>query len=127
MTRATLDRILAEWQRRLWLERWEIDVEDEPCSAESNAEIIPNGHRQHARLYLSASWKRWTIAEANRTIVHELLHCAHRDVDHVVDDVLDGMLHRDVLTVVQEAYLDAMERFIDDHSRLLVAAFGEVR
>lgn len=128
MTAVKFQRILRVWQRRLWLEQWDVTILwDEPCPANSSAEITPNPYRRSANLQLNPAWKSWSIERANVLACHELLHCAHRGIDNVLEVQIDGQMHRDAHTVAMESYTLEMERFIDDQARILVDAFGIVR
>lgn len=127
MNRATIQRLLREWQKRLWLEHWDVVVLWDETVPSSNAEISPNPYRQNANLQLNPAWKTWTIERANYLIVHELLHCSDRGIDNVLEVQLEGQLHRDLQTVIEEAYTLEMERFIDDQARILVKGYGIVR
>lgn len=110
------------WAARLGLSEWRIavsfdDGEDEDCYAETK----PSAHYEIAEIvfHRARMAKLENKRQIEETVVHELLHCSHRDVESIVD-LLDGQLHRDVETVVTESFRHHVETFIDRTARQLV-------
>lgn len=123
MTRKQLEQIVAEWIPRLGLAHWDIVVvwpeagdADDPFQAEDHS---AHASTWRARDYDSAKIffndrerESWSVAEAHRHAVHELLHLVTREVEFVLD-LLDGHLHRDVDDLVARSHRHAVEGAID--------------
>lgn len=123
MTRAQGERIIREWQARLGLELWDVEILwDEPAGEGDNARTWRSNWYDNARVYFDAEWPKWSRERFEQTAIHELLHLLHRGVDQSWNE-LDGQLHRDAWTVADNRYMHEMEGFIDRlASRLLEAA-----
>lgn len=113
MTKAGIERLVREWTSRLGLERWKIDVKwDDPCGDDFTAVIDKSSYYDTATIRLEADWQKWKPDFAEQTMVHELLHLLHRDVDEAFRD-LEGQLQRDAWVLSERRYKQAMEGFID--------------
>jgi hypothetical protein len=77
-----VEKILAEWQLRLGLDRWDIDISwTEPVDAdEAFAEITAENPYDVAVLRLAPGWWEWDRRMLNLTIAHELCHLLIRDL-----------------------------------------------
>lgn len=128
LTRDDILTILSTWQERLWLREWRIEVKWTDTGPDGcSAAVSRNPTCRIADLWLHPDWPTWSRAFANETIVHELVHCLHRDPDMALERHLGGgLLSGQAEALVMESYDLAMERFVDDISRILVTAFGEV-
>lgn len=124
MTRRRLARLIVVWQTRLGLERWKLETKwDEPCGEDFTAVIEKSPFYDTATLRLEAGWQKWSPEFAEVTVVHELLHLLHRDVDEAFRD-LEGQLHRDAWLLSERRYKQAMEGFIDRTASRLVEIAG---
>lgn len=97
--------------------RWPETDDNWPNFKESShdfAATFRSKNYEHARLYfneaLLARIGDDRLVEA--TVVHELLHIVCKDVEGVLD-LIDGQLHRDVDSIVTEAFGNAHEAVID--------------
>lgn len=113
MTRKQAEAIIRDWQDRLGLERWNIEIKwDEPAGEGNNAKTWRAGWYDDARMYFDPEWPTWSHEKFEQTTIHELLHLLHRGVDEAWNDV-DGQLHRDAWSLADKRYLQEMEGFID--------------
>ena len=129
--------LTAQWQERLGLTGWRIDVvAGKLDDLKSRAEIGKSRDYDRATLHI-AEWMlkgeqlpgtcfehtKITATDVEEAIVHELLHCVTRDMQRVAFDVIDGQLHRDVDTVFVKAFTRAEEHAIDALAIALVKAW----
>lgn len=122
LTEEEIETLVSIWKERLGLSEWRIKTTfDEGADDDCFAETQPSKHYDvaeiafHKAKLASLSSKR----EIEETVVHELIHCAHRDVEAIVD-LFDGQLHRDVETVLTESFRHDVEAFIDRMARYFV-------
>lgn len=123
MTKAQMERIVREWQRRLGLERWDLDVAWDPALEGSDASTWRSDSYDRATLRFDPEWASWDVEFTNRIVAHELLHLLTRDVDVVVKDAQDQM-HRDAGTLIERRYLHEIEGFVDRIAYRLVEIGG---
>jgi hypothetical protein len=124
VTKAALERLVRLWVPRLGLERWKVDVDwSKPCADHNVAEIEKSSFYDTGTIRLEPGWAKWSPEYAEQTVVHELLHLCHRDVDEAFAD-LEGQLHRDAWTMAERRYKQAMEGFIDRAASRLVEIAG---
>jgi hypothetical protein len=83
MTRRDLDKILAKWLARLPLDDWTVEIKVEPCDSFANAQVYLPRDYHDAEIRISSDFAKWDTREANRVIVHELMHVVLRDLDSV--------------------------------------------
>lgn len=120
MTKGQLDWLVRVWQVRLGLERWEVGIDwSKPCADENVAEAERSQFYDSAKVRVEPGWAKWSPEYAEATIVHELLHMLHRDVDQAVYDI-DGQLQRDAWIMAERRYRHAMEGFVDRMAQRLV-------
>jgi hypothetical protein len=120
---AEVERLLAEWQRRLGLERWQIVVDwDEPTDeAEALAEIEAESPYDYARLRLSPDWSHWDRRWLNLTLVHELCHLLVRELWPAVESVEEFVpvpawrVFRARFEHVEEQLVDRLATLYVDH------------
>src|SRR5260370_433444 len=80
-TAKEVEEILADWQLRLGLDRWDIEVAwTEPVNEEVLAEIDPHNPYDVAVLRLCSAWSDWDRRTLNTIIAHELCHLVIRDL-----------------------------------------------
>jgi hypothetical protein len=120
VTKARIEKLIGVWTVRLGLERWKIDVDwSKPCADHNVAEIEKSSFYDTGTIRLEPGWAKWAPDYAEQTVVHELLHLLHRDVDEAFADI-EGQLQRDAWTMVERRYKQAMEGFIDRTASRLV-------
>lgn len=113
LTERQAERIIRGWQKRLGLEGWRVEIRwDEPADEDDNAKIWRSCFYDDARLYLSKEWPTWPRERFEKTVIHELLHLCHRDIDEAWND-LDGQLHRDAYTVASARWKQEIEGMVD--------------
>lgn len=129
MTNTRIKELVEAWKARLGLGDWRVDVKfvDEAGDVEAIAQVQPSKHFDDATLifYRDELAKLKSDYEVEVTIVHELLHLAHRDVE-AITDLLDGQVHRDVETVLVESFRHSTEQFVDRMARVLIRLHGNV-
>lgn len=130
---ARAELLVRVWARRLGVDRWELELHlDDPAGwaslhkpEDTDASVHRSRDYDTATFWLDPGWREWPARKLEATIVHELLHLATRDMEHVLD-LLDGMVHRDVENVIAEAYRHAVEGAIDRLSYRLVDLVDEL-
>lgn len=124
MTRARLERTVRVWQRRLGLERWDVEINwDEACDEDANAATWRSSFYDRATIRWAEEWREWSPRKANEYAVHELLHLHLRDVD-VVIGALEGQLHRDSYSLVDGRYEHEVEGLIERLTYRLIEIGG---
>lgn len=138
MTETQLRKLFKLWKHRLGLDQWHIEVRIEPCEdPESYMEVERSIDYQRARIIVSP----WMIGKGEipkgvllpltdemveESLVHELLHICTRDLVSIVRNDLNGMVHRDVHRVFDDAVSRADERCVDALAVSLCRAFREL-
>lgn len=123
-TRVWLRRRLMVWQPALGLERWEVTVMDVPCGDQANASTWRSDAYDRAAISFSDDLSGWTFLFAEQTLVHELLHLCHRDVDQAFREI-EYQLHRDAWAMALARYDHVMEGFVDRLASRLVEIGGK--
>lgn len=135
MTKQEILVCVSEWQSRLGLDQWLIEVRfEEPESLTSAMECHRSSQYEQAALIIKPELIDWEMPEnwcgptfdsffLEKSIVHELLHCHTRDI-RSVEDMYEEQLHRDVLSVVEAAYIRAEEQLVDRLAVALVRAWN---
>jgi hypothetical protein len=128
--------LTSEWQSRLGLDQWLIDVRfEEPEEETAAMECHRSSQYEQATLVIKPDLVDWEMPEGwfgpplddfflEKSIVHELLHCLTRDIRYV-EDTFDGQLHRDVQSVIEQAYKRAEEQLVDKLAVALVRAWND--
>lgn len=112
------------WQTRLGLSAWDVEVDwDKSATEGSDASTWRSDDYDRATVAFADGWESWSREFLNRIVAHELLHLLVRDVDLVVD-ALDGLLHRDVFSQVENRYAHESEGLVDRLSYRLVEIGG---
>jgi hypothetical protein len=95
MTRAHIEAIVREWQRRLNIPHWRIVVNwEKPLEPDDAfAEIDREGNAQYeaAEMRFASNATSWDVTLANEVIVHELMHMLASDLDVAVASAADVM------------------------------------
>lgn len=137
MTEPRLQQLLAEWTRRLGLERWEIDLRVEPCECETAYMEVERSFLYERATIAVAPWlmgqgdwpadcmRRASPHHVEETLVHELLHLHTRDIMRAGREA-DGQMHRDAYTIYEQRLEDAEEQLVDRLAVALVRAHHDV-
>ena len=82
MTRGQLSRLVAQYQRRLGLTHWALEVDfDSELKEGRDAEVAWSWNDDAATVRLAAGeWRGWDEDKARRVVAHELLHLLTRDL-----------------------------------------------
>lgn len=121
MNQKTIDDLVEWWKPRLGLTHWDISVvwgteladywQDAPANA--HASIWRSKAYDEAKLYVNPKdYKDWSMKDANRHIVHELLHLIMREVEFVGDQA-DGYLNKEVAEMFDISFHHAIEGAVD--------------
>jgi hypothetical protein len=136
MTEAKLRALFKLWQGRLGLQHWELKIRVQPCSTENHA-IEVSRNRYYPRATITV--QPWLLSgevppsieedaanpvEVERSIVHELLHCAVAPMNRI-NNLYEEHLHPNTQLVVGEAAYAAGEATVDALADALVRAFGQ--
>lgn len=139
MTETGLRERLDVWKRRLGLEHWLILLEIGGAEDDTSyMEVERSTVYQRAVIHVQP----WLLGEGDApkevmirgdqltdrfvesSLVHELLHCSTRNMRAVVRDDLEGQVHRDVHTVLNDAMSRAEEQCVDALAEALVRAWS---
>jgi len=111
---AWAERYIRIWRERLLLEHWAIKayinlcVHDDP---EARGGCTADSHRNTANIALRADLedeKEW-----RQTIIHEMVHVAHAQIDHAIECVIIPELPIEAQELAKNAYRQHMESFVD--------------
>lgn len=140
VTEERLHELFKLWQTRLGLDLWHIEVRIEnPKSPTSMMDVRKSTAYSRAIVRVP----QWildggpipdgildvTIDDKfiEQCIIHELLHCQRRETGALVFDRLEGLLHRDVYSVVTGSFDAAEELEIENLAASLAEAFGSFK
>jgi hypothetical protein len=88
MNRSDIEGYLAEWQTRLGLDHWKIEVKwDKPASEDQDARVEMEDWYDTCTMHLASEWREWNVQKAQAIVVHELLHLVFRDLGGAVEAV----------------------------------------
>lgn len=136
MTEKRLQELFTKWQARLGLGLWDIEMRVEPCQEDHSYMEIKRSVSYNNAVISVAPWVltgampegvvnlTLTDERIETKVVHELLHCSLARMRAIVQERLDGLLHRDVLAVIDETYGDAEENAIENLAQALVRSWG---
>lgn len=114
MTQATVERLVKKWQAKLGLDHWEIGIDwDAQCDQEAFMSITRMKSYDRATIEVSPDWGKWSDAETEQRVVHELLHLVLREIDTIVFDHLDGHLSPAEHDIINSAYRHHSEGVVD--------------
>lgn len=104
---------LAVVRGELRMDNWDIVLREEPCSDE-DAHAETWQHENHTVLNVAISRTFFDLEPAGvrNTIVHELTHAQHRDVERIWEKASRGALSETQLTAWDEEWRMHMERFV---------------
>lgn len=130
MTRTELERILAEWQRRLRISDWDIKIRWElrpgqnpdgtgEIDKDADAEIRVHDYHEQASIRLKADWETWDPHFASRVIVHELLHIFEAETKRPVDQAQNAM-SKQAFEMLWGWYVAGRERWVEKLAQAIV-------
>lgn len=135
MTEKKLRQLLNVWKTRLGLDHYKINLVFGRCEDEySYMEVQRSINYQRAKITVQP----WMLGQGDppkdllqeindemieESLVHELLHICTRDLTAIVRNDLDGMVHRDVYSMFENATCRADERVVDSLAVALCQAF----
>jgi hypothetical protein len=124
VTDGEIAALWSAWQQRLRLGDHDITLnfEDEGDECFAWAKPSRNYDRGEVIFYRSMLAKL-SERDVEATIVHELLHFKHKEVEDVFD-LVEAQVHRDAWAVFDKASDDACERFIDRMAYVLLDLVG---
>lgn len=129
-----LTALFGEWQSRLGLDDWDINIRyEEPEGATAVMECHRDRQYQQAVIYVhpdvftaDAKWRTGPTFDDfffEKSVVHELLHCSMRDIRYV-EDMFEGKLQPDLASAVEIAYTRAEESTVDKLACALVRSWN---
>lgn len=123
MSREELERLVRVWIVRLGLDRWQIRIiwdASEFQGEEPHARTWRARDYDEARIYLNPTTSaEWSRDEAERHIVHELLHLVTREAEFVLD-LLEGRFSSSEAELVERVHSHAIEGIVDRLAAILV-------
>lgn len=96
----------------LSLPRYRYNVMAKPCEESALASIHTVEHRHIAEIFLSIEWMDRSESERMNTVIHEVCHLLHRDVDFAVKSG-DKYMHPWEFGPVWEHYQREVELMVD--------------
>lgn len=134
MTHEQLEVVLREWQRRLRLGHWDIQIRwhllpgqnadgsgevDSGC----DAEIRIHDYHDQASIRLHEDWNKWDLQMANHTLVHELLHIFEHQTKFPLEKWLGESRGE---AYAWDLYVKGAENWVDRLAIILVDLAGVV-
>lgn len=137
MTEKKIRELFKVWQHRLGLDLWEIDIKIEQPDPLSSMIQIRRSASYNRAVVSIPPWLletpcvpppemldyEITPMRIEACVVHELLHCVRHHSHAMVVDRLDGLLHRDVYTVVTGEWDSIQELEIENLAVALVKSW----
>jgi hypothetical protein len=121
VTNKQIEGFVDLWKKILGLTFWDIRVvwgdELEEYFKDKSDTIRASTWRSRdydtAKIYFNPrEYHGWSLDEAERTAVHELLHLVFRDTESVIDQI-EGLVHRDIDELITNTFMHHMEGAID--------------
>jgi hypothetical protein len=124
VTAKEVEEILVDWQLRLGLDRWDIEVAwTEPLNEDVLAEIDPHNPYDVAVLRLCSAWSDWDRRTLNTIIAHELCHLVIRDLWLAAESV-ESFAPAEAWRVFKARWDHHEEQAVDRLARMLVDHLG---
>lgn len=132
MTEKRLRELFTLWQSRLGLDHWEIevimgDVGDDGAYMDCHRSVKYNRARIHVQPWVLSNKppnnvliRDFTPQVIETSAVHELLHCSTLHMTAMVQDDLDGQLHRDAFSMFDRGFDRQVELYVENLSQALV-------
>lgn len=121
-----METLVRDWADHLGLGRWDITVwwgdDIHPYDRgkgfdkwdHSNAHCFLARDYEILRIYLNPDFITWDEKKRHIVVVHELLHAVMRPMERIVVTITDtNMLHRDVVSVIENEFDHQVESVID--------------
>jgi hypothetical protein len=137
VTEKQLHALVSTWQQRLGLDQWRIAVRFRDDHIDDDCAMRIHRHQRYDDAVLEV--QPWVVGDGEppdvlerefvgddlveRKVVHELLHLHSRDMANIIEDDLDGYLHRDAKDLLDKSFLRAEERFVDGLAAALIRAW----
>lgn len=131
LTRADIEHIVTVWRERLYLAHWQIvfvwekPLEQDDPLGEALAEIDRYEEYDYGFLRVGRNFQTWSREDANKTLVHELMHLATRDLEWAADAV-ERVLHPDAYKLHAARMKHETEAHVDRLATILVDLGGVV-
>jgi hypothetical protein len=117
--------LLAQWQPRLRLADWDVDLRIVTGAWRKSGDIKVDLDDRKAVLLLNAAMP---AEDAEETIVHELLHLSLYALDHMLVELLDAVFGTDAREPRREfaetRFMTLLESTTEDLAKALLAAAG---
>jgi hypothetical protein len=99
---------------RVGLRDWTFIIQTAPDSDDTNiASVTPTEGQFKAVICLSKDFADRPVEDITNTLVHELIHCHHRDMSDMIRLALPSYLGGPAFSMFHEAYRQAEERSVD--------------
>lgn len=130
MTEAKLRKYLKEWQPRLGLGHWDINLEVGELSPEHGAQCDRSHYYDEATITIAIKTLKDEFADYKpldnfwweKAIVHELLHCALRDFAYL-PEIINHRLKKSDRKALSAAMTKAEEGIVDRMAEHLVRSY----
>lgn len=113
---------------RLWLKDWTFTLDREPLPSDHRAmaRCTPTEGRKLASIEFSRGFLQRERDEIKNTVIHELLHAAHRDMTDVIRCVgNEHVLGQQAWDVWWETFRIAYETFVDSMANAFAAQVSD--
>jgi hypothetical protein len=134
MTPSALLELFDEWQSRLGLDDWTIEIRfDAPESDTAVMECVRDAQYEQAVIYVHPAVfdapEKWRTGPTfddfffEKSVVHELLHCIFRDMRYV-EELFEDRIQPDLVEGIEKTYKRVEERTVDKLAVALVRAWN---
>jgi hypothetical protein len=117
-----IDELINGPLKQLGISHYRIDVrinhtDDPPCTAEART----SKNYASATIIVYANAINVDRRSLRETLIHELIHVAHRDLDNTLDLMMDEISDMKVLNTLDSMRVNAIEDFVDRLARTIDA------
>ena len=124
MTEGEIANTWREWQSKLKLSHHDITIRFDNSESDCFAWAKPSRNYDRGDVtFYTQQTERLNDRDIEATIVHELLHFKHKEVEDVFE-LLEPHVHRDAWQVFDKASEDVCEQFIDRMAYILMEMAG---
>jgi hypothetical protein len=110
---ATLTTYIRTAADEMGLRDWRIELLDEPCDEDCNAQVRLIYGRKVATVRVSGDFRCFDLERIRRTVVHELVHLHFAAMTNQVEHDLDGHLSKQALDIFFSAWARDFEYGVD--------------
>lgn len=115
-----IDELINGPLKQLGISHYRIDVrinhtDDPPCAAEART----SKNYASATIIVYANAINVDRRSLRETLIHELIHVAHRDLDNTLDLMMDEISDMKVLNTLDSMRVNAIEDFVDRLARTI--------